>query len=61
MGLIDFDDTPDWVSTNESDGQTFYGYDDGDGSTHWYDSDGNLDTRTDTPSDNDCDDYLQRY
>lgn len=33
---------PDWVSTNESDGMTFYGYDDGEGHTDWYDSDGNL-------------------
>lgn len=28
MGLFDFDNTPDWVNTNESDGATFYGYDD---------------------------------
>ena len=42
MGLFDFDNTPDWVNTNESDGATFYGYDDGEGRTDWYDSDGNL-------------------
>lgn len=61
MGLFDFDSEPDWISVNESDGQTFYGYDDGDGETDWYDSDGNLDSTTSTPSDDDCDDYLSRY
>ena len=57
----DFRNDPDWVSTNETDGQTFYGYDDGEGRTAWYDSDGNLDALTDTPSDNDTNDYLSRY
>lgn len=61
MGYFDFDNEPDWVSTNESDGQTFYGYDDGDGRTDWYDGNGNLDSWTSTPSDDDCDDYLSRY
>ena len=56
-----FDDDPDWISTNESDGQTFYGYDDDDGRTSWYDDDGNYDSYTDTPLDDDCDDYLSRY
>lgn len=36
----------DHTYTNEGDGQTFYGYDDGDGHTDWYDSDGNLDSST---------------
>ncbi len=31
------------------DGSIFYGYDDEDGKTDWYDSKGNLDSRTDTP------------
>lgn len=56
-----FDNTPDWMCTNESDGQTFYGYDDGEGCTAWYDSNGNLDSETDTPSDYECNDYLHRY
>ena len=56
-----FDDDPDWVSTNESDDEMYYGYDDGDGNTDWYDSDGNLDSSTGTPLDDDCDDYLSRY
>ena len=57
----DFWNEPDWVSTNETDGEKFYGYDDGEGRTAWYDSDGNLDALTDTPSDNDTNDYLSRY
>lgn len=36
---------------NRSDGQVFYGYDDGNGRTDWYDEDGNLDSYTDTPTD----------
>ena len=37
----------DHVYTNESDGMTFYGYDDDDtGTTSWYDEDGNLDCDT---------------
>lgn len=36
---------------NDTDGNTYYGYDDGDGKTTWYDKDGNLDSITDTPSD----------
>lgn len=44
----------DRVSINESDGQTFYGYDDVEtGTTDWYDSNNNLDSITDTPSDDD--------
>lgn len=41
----------DRTETNKSDGQTFYGYDDEDGTTEWYDEDGVLDSRTETPSD----------
>lgn len=41
----------DRTSTNESDGQTFYGYDNDDGETVWYTEDGTLDSVTDTPSD----------
>ena len=36
----------------DDDGRTYYGYDDDDGEhTDWYDENGNLDARTDTPSD----------
>ncbi len=31
------------------DGSVFYGYDDEDGTTTWYDPNGNLDSITDTP------------
>ena len=57
----DVSNFPDWVSTNETDGAKFYGYDDGEGRTAWYDKDGNLDSLTDTPSDSDTNDYLFRY
>ena len=40
-----FDDA-DHTYTNDSDGMTFYGYDNDDGSTTWYDEDGNLDCDT---------------
>lgn len=33
-----------------SDGQKFYGFDDDDGKTDWYDGDGFLDCVTDTPT-----------
>ena len=36
-----------WVN---SDGKVFYGIDDGEGHTVWYDSEGNLDCTTVTPS-----------
>ena len=58
---FDFGGEPDWVSTNETDGEKFYGYDDGEGRTDWYDSYGNLDSSTETPSDMDINDYLERY
>ena len=32
--------------TNQSDGKTFYGYDDDNGRTEWYDEKGNLDCVT---------------
>ena len=47
MNMRNYDRT----STNESDGRTFYGYDDGEGTTTWYDKDGNADCQTPTPSD----------
>ena len=43
----------DRIDRNESDGNIFYGYDDDDGTTTWYDSDNNLDSITDTPDDDD--------
>lgn len=39
-------------ATNE-DGRRFYGYDDGDGTTTWYDESGTCDSRTATPGDDD--------
>lgn len=48
--------TPDRVEKNSSDGQTFYGYDDKErGTTDWYDKDGNLDSTSKTPYDEDDD------
>lgn len=41
----------DRIDVNDSDGQVFYGYDREDGSTVWYDSNNNLDSVTETPSD----------
>lgn len=43
----------DRIDVNESDGMVFYGYDDDCGTTAWYDSNNNLDSITDTPSDDD--------
>ena len=40
---------------NDSDGQTFYGFDDGEGYTDWYDRYGNLDTSTTTPTEEEQD------
>ncbi len=42
---------PDWIDENSSDGQTFYGFDQGDGTTDWYTEDGSLDSSSDTPCD----------
>lgn len=33
------------------DGSTYYGVDDGEGRTDWYNEDGDLDSYSDTPSD----------
>lgn len=41
----------DRIYTNESDGQKFYGYDNG--TTDWYTEDGTLYSYTETPSDDD--------
>lgn len=43
----------DRTETNESDGQTFYGYDSDDGTTAWYSEGNDLDCITETPSDDD--------
>lgn len=47
--------TPDRITRNESDGRTFYGYDNDNGKTDWYDEDGNLDSYSTTPRDEDDD------
>ena len=39
----------DRIDVNESDGMKFYGYDDGEGKTAWYDENGNLDNISETP------------
>lgn len=39
----------------DEDGRTYYGYDDEDGKTMWYDEDGSCDCYTDTPDDEDED------
>ena len=44
---------PDRIDKNESDGQTFYGYDQKDGTTDWYTKDGQLDSSTKTPKNDD--------
>lgn len=41
----------DRIDVNDSDGQKFYGYDDEDGKTTWYDENNNIDSITNTPSD----------
>lgn len=54
MGLFDsiFPRDPDRIDKNDSDGQTFYGFDDRrSGLTDWYTKDGQLDSTTQTPSD----------
>ena len=44
-------DEPDrYWHNNCTDGEVFAGYDSEDGYTDWYDKDGNLDSRTETPS-----------
>ena len=49
--MAKYDDIYDRVDVNPSDGQTFYGIDREDGSTEWYDSRGDIDSITETPSD----------
>ena len=46
---------PDRVDRNSSDGQTFFGYDQKDGTTDWYTKDGSLDSSSKTPRDEDDD------
>lgn len=53
VNLADFDR----IDTHPDNGGTFYGKDDGEGHTDWYDEDGNLDTSTATPE---YDDEYQR-
>lgn len=49
-----FGKTPDRVDRNKSDGRTFFGFDDKkSGTTDWYDKDGNLDSYSKTPNDDD--------
>ena len=48
--ISNFNGDYDRTSTND-DGTTFYGVDDGQGRTTWYDNDGNCDCSTDTPCD----------
>lgn len=52
-GIIMWWRKPDRVDRNEDDKQVFYGYDDGEGETAWYTTDGTLDSITDTPYDDD--------
>ena len=47
---LDWLDNCDRTSDNE-DGSRFYGFDDDNGKTVWYDEDGNCDCMTDTPND----------
>lgn len=49
MGLFGRNPDRTWRN-NDSDGRVFYGYDDEEGNTDWYDKDGNLDSRTSTPT-----------
>ncbi|XME01106.1 hypothetical protein QYZ88_010295 [Lachnospiraceae bacterium C1.1] len=46
--MANYHDEPDRYWRND-DGQIFEGYDDGEGRTDWYDSNGDLDCVTDTP------------
>ena len=55
---LDYDRT--WTN-NYSDGKTFYGYDDEDGNTAWYDEDGNLDCVTATPTEDEQDQNYAGY
>ena len=53
--LADWMEDAEWDRTIEQDGHTFYGSDDGEGTTVWYDEDGNCDSTTPTPDDDDDD------
>ncbi len=46
-----YGDEPDRTWRNSSDGEVFYGFDSDDGKTAWYDKYGNIDSITDTPTD----------
>lgn len=52
MGFMDLFRNADrtWKN-NDSDGETYYGYDDETGYTTWYNRDGQADSRTPTPTD----------
>lgn len=51
----------DRIDTNPDNcGGPYFGKDDGQGNTDWYDKDGNLDTSTPTPSDYDDDPFQRR-
>ena len=50
MGLFDKNPDRTWRN-NDSDGERFYGYDSDNGKTSWYNSHGDLDSVTPTPSD----------
>ena len=51
--LADWMEDTDWDRTKEQDGHTYYGSDNGDGTTVWYDESGCCDCTTDTPDDED--------
>ena len=48
-----FSRKPDRYDKNDSDGQSFCGFDNDDGTTDWYTSDGTLDSTSKTPRDDD--------
>lgn len=48
-----FSREPDRYDKNESDGQVFVGFDHEDGTTDWYTPDGQLDSTSKTPHDDD--------
>lgn len=54
MGLFGGGPDRTWRN-NSTDGQTFFGYDDGGGKTSWYDRNGHLDSITSTPTDDEQD------
>ena len=44
-----FEEPDRYWHNNDTDGSVFYGYDEENGRTIWYDSDGNVDSITETP------------